>query len=121
MQSIFHHNSSGNRAFSGNLKKKEVHSAITLHPIKRAPLMHRLYAYYLGLTAQELRQQSLYLHRDIAQMISLLQIPKTHKMLARGVPLFPENDNDSFNFIGDHDILGKSHCLMVYDAILITF
>lgn len=107
MQSIFHHNSSGNRAFSGNLKKKEVHSAITLHPIKRSPLMHRMYAYYLGLTAQELRQQSLYLHRDIAQMISLLQIPKTHKMLARGVPLFPENDNDSFNFIGDHDILGR--------------
>lgn len=109
MQSIFHHNSSGNRAFSGSLKKKEVHSAITLHPIKRSPLMHRMYAYYLGLTAQELRQQSLYLHRDIAQMISLLQIPKTHKMLARGVPLFPVNDNDSFNFVGDHDILGKKN------------
>lgn len=29
-------------------------------------------------------------------------------MLARGVPLFPENDNDSFNFVGDHDILGES-------------
>lgn len=108
MQSIFHHNSSGNRAFSGSLKRKEVHSAITLHPIKRSPLMHRMYAYYLGLTAQELRQQSLYLHRDIAQMISLLQIPKTHRMLARGVPLFPENDNDSFNFVGDHDILGRN-------------
>jgi chondroitin sulfate synthase len=111
MQSIFHHNSSGNRAFSGNLKNKEVHSAITLHPIKRSPLMYRLYAYNLGLTAQQLRQDSLYLHRDIAMMISLLQIPKTHKMLARGVPLFPENDNDSFNFIGDHDILGKLRAL----------
>lgn len=44
---------------------------------------------------------------DIQQMISLLQIPKTHKMLARGVSLFPENDNDSFNFVGDHDMLGK--------------
>jgi chondroitin sulfate synthase len=107
MQSIFHHNSSGNRAFAVNLKNKEVHSAITLHPIKRSPLMYRLYAYNLGLNAQQLRQDSLYLHRDIAQMISLLQIPKTHKMLARGVPLFPENDNDSFNFIGDHDILGE--------------
>lgn len=107
MQSIFHHNSSGNRAFSGKLKRKEVHSAITLHPIKRSPLMHRMYAYYLGLSAQELRQQSLYLHRDIAQMISLLQIPKTHKMLARGVPLFPENESDSFNYVSDHDILGE--------------
>lgn len=70
--------------------------------------MHRMYAYYLGLSAQELRQQSLYLHRDIAQMISLLQIPKTHKMLARFVPLFPEYENDSFNFEGDHDVLGES-------------
>lgn len=107
MQSIFHHNSSGNRAFSGNLKKKEVHSAITLHPIKRSPLMHRIYAYNLGLISSELRQQSLYLHRDIAQMITLLQIPKTQNtnMLARGVPLFPENEN--FNFVDDHDILGS--------------
>lgn len=118
MQSIFHHNSSGNRAFSGNLKKKEVHSAITLHPIKRSPLMHRMYAYYLGLTAQELRQQSLYLHRDIAQMISLLQIPKTHKMLARGVPLFPENDNDSFNFVGDHDILGERRLIKKFFRLI---
>ena len=70
--------------------------------------MHRMYAYNRGLTAQELRQQSLYFHRDIAQMISLLQIPKTHKMLARGVPLFPEND--SFNFLDDHDILGEFAC-----------
>lgn len=106
MQSIFHHNSSGNRAFSTNLKKKEVHSAITLHPIKRAPLMYRMYAYNLGLTAQELRQQSLYLHRDIAQMINLLQIPKNRTFLTRGVPLLPKNDNDNFNFLDDHDILG---------------
>jgi hypothetical protein len=104
MQSIFHHNSSGNRAFAGSLKKKEVHSAITLHPIKRSPLMHRMHAYNLGLTATDLRQQSLYLHRDIAQMINLLQIPKTH-MIARGVSLFSEND--SYNFLDDHDILGE--------------
>lgn len=105
MQSIFHHNSSGNRAFSGSLKKKEVHSAITLHPIKRSPLMHRMHAYNLGLAATDLRQHSLYLHRDIAQMISLLQIPKTNMLVARGVSLFSEND--SFNFLDDHDILGK--------------
>lgn len=47
MQSILHHNSSGNRAFTGNLKSKEVHSAITLHPVKKAPLMYRLHAYML--------------------------------------------------------------------------
>lgn len=108
MQSILHHNSSGHRAFSGNLKNKEVHSAITLHPIKRAPLMYRIHAYNLGLKAQELRQEALHLHRDIAQMIHLLQIPKTYKMLAKGVPLFPENDVDSLYFLDDHSILGNN-------------
>lgn len=107
MQSILHHNSSGNRAFSGNLKNKEVHSAITLHPVKRAPLMYRLHAYNLGLIAQELRQQSLYLHRDIAEMIQLLRIPKTNNLLTRGVSLFPDNDNISVFFRDDHEILGE--------------
>lgn len=64
MQSIFHHNSSENRAFAVNLKNKEVHSAITLHPIKRTPLMYRLFAYHLGLSAQKLRQESLYLRGE---------------------------------------------------------
>lgn len=69
--------------------------------------MYRLYAYNLGLIAQELRQQSLYLHRDIAQMIELLHIPKNNKLLTRGVLLFPENDNDSIFFSDDHEILGE--------------
>lgn len=107
MQSILHHNSSGNRAFSGSLKNKEVHSAITLHPIKRAPLMYRMHAYNLGLIAQELRQQSLYLHRDIAEMVELLHIPKTNNKLTRGVSLFPDNDNFSLFFRDDHERLGE--------------
>lgn len=53
---------------------------------------------------------------DIQQMISLLQIPKTHKMLARGVSLFPENDNDSFNFVGDHDMLGKFFIVVLFSS-----
>lgn len=105
MQSILHHNSSGVRAFSGNLKNKEVHSAITLHPVKKPAFMYRLHAYTLGLKAQELRQQSLFLHRDIAHMTALLQIPKINKNLAPGVPIFP-SDETSSGYLGDHDVLG---------------
>ncbi|XP_055617155.1 chondroitin sulfate synthase 1 isoform X2 [Toxorhynchites rutilus septentrionalis] len=107
MQSILHHNSSGVRAFSGNLKNKEVHSAITLHPVKKPAFMYRLHTYTLGLKAQELRQQSLFLHRDIAQMTALLQIPKINKNLAPGVPIFP-SDETSTGYLGDHDVLGRS-------------
>ncbi|XP_058814982.1 chondroitin sulfate synthase 1 isoform X1 [Topomyia yanbarensis] len=105
MQSILHHNSSGSRAFSGNLKNKEVHSAITLHPVKKPAFMYRLHTYTLGLKAQELRQQTLFLHRDIAQMTALLQIPKINKNLAPGVPIFP-SDESSADYLGDHNILG---------------
>ncbi|XP_058443998.1 chondroitin sulfate synthase 1 isoform X2 [Malaya genurostris] len=105
MQSILHHNSSGSRAFSGNLKNKEVHSAITLHPVKKPAFMYRLHAYTLGQKAQELRQQSLLLHRDIAQMTTLLQIPKINKNLAPGVPIFP-SDETSADYLGDHNVLG---------------
>ncbi|XP_040173506.1 chondroitin sulfate synthase 1 isoform X1 [Anopheles arabiensis] len=105
MQSILHHNSSGNRAFSGILKSKEVHSAITLHPVKKPAFMYRLHAYMLGLQAQELRQESLLLHRDIAQMTELLQIPRINKNLAPGVPIFPE-DESSTDYLGDHNVLG---------------
>lgn len=106
MQSILHHNSSGSRAFSGNLKNREVHNAITLHPVKKAPFMYRLHAYTLGLKAQQQRQDSLFLHRDIQYMLDLLQFPKTTKLLAPGVPIFPDNET-SVKYLGDPSILGE--------------
>lgn len=45
MQSILYHNSSGDQSFTGNLKKREVHQAITLHPVKSPPYMYRLHNY----------------------------------------------------------------------------
>ncbi|XP_049531022.1 chondroitin sulfate synthase 1 isoform X2 [Anopheles darlingi] len=104
MQSILHHNSSGYRAFSGTLKSKEVHNAITLHPIKQPAFMYRLHAYMLGLSAQELRQHSLLLHRDIAMATSLLQLPQINKNLAPGVPIFPQDENN-IDYLGDHNVL----------------
>lgn len=110
MQSILHHNSSGSRAFSGNLKNREVHNAITLHPVKKAPFMYRLHAYTLGLRVQELRQRKLSLHRDIGYMINQLQIPQGNKLLAPGVPIFPENETNGIGrrIFSDHNLLGKA-------------
>lgn len=45
MQVILYHNQSGSAAFTGDLKQKEVHRAITLHPVKQPPYMHRLHKY----------------------------------------------------------------------------
>jgi chondroitin sulfate synthase len=45
MQVILYHNQSGQAAFSGDLKQKEVHRAITLHPVKQPQYMYRLDKY----------------------------------------------------------------------------
>lgn len=117
MQSILHHNSSGANAFTGNLKSKEIHNAITLHPVKRAPLMYRLHSYMQGLRAQELRQDTLSLHRDIARMKHYLQskdddsietnFPTAFSNGLLELPIFPTDQADHPGFLGDHTILGK--------------
>lgn len=117
MQSILHHNSSGQNAFTGNLKTKEIHNAITLHPVKRAPLMYRLHSYMQGLRAQKLRQETLTLHRDIAIMKSVLlsksddnEIDFAMKFEGSDLSIFPSNEPDDVNFLGDHDLLSaKPH------------
>lgn len=45
MQIILYHNQSGEAAFTGDLKRKEVHRAITLHPIKHPQYMYKLHNY----------------------------------------------------------------------------
>lgn len=117
MQSILHHNSSGQNAFTGNLKTKEIHNAITLHPVKRPPLMYRLHSYMQGLRAQQLRQETLSLHRDIAMMKSILlsksednDIDFSMKFEGSDLSIFPSNEPGDVNFFGDHDILStKPH------------
>ncbi|XP_026462601.1 chondroitin sulfate synthase 1-like [Ctenocephalides felis] len=73
MQSILHHNSSGVKAFSGNLKTREVHKAISLHPVKKPPLMYRLHAYILSLDIQHEQQKRIDLHMDLAKMSLAVQ------------------------------------------------
>lgn len=122
MQSILRHNSSGKYAFTGSLRTKEIHNAITLHPVKQAPLMYRLHAYMQGLRAQDLRQESLQLHRDIAAMKRLLAgdeervaaaaaaaqaqaDAESAALVSSGVPIFPHGPESDW-YLGDHSVLG---------------
>ncbi|XP_076751112.1 chondroitin sulfate synthase [Xylocopa sonorina] len=108
MQSILYHNSSGAQAFTGNLKKKEVHRAITLHPVKSPPHMYRLHNYMRGLQIQDLQQERLNLHRDIYTMAKQLEIPLENLKsfeIAAGVPLFSVHPF-SKEYPGDTEILG---------------
>ncbi|XP_014273128.1 chondroitin sulfate synthase 1 isoform X2 [Halyomorpha halys] len=74
MQTILYHNSSGKEAFTGNLKQKEVHRAITLHPVKQHKHLYRIHNYMQMLKVQELQQDMLSLHRDILSMSQILDI-----------------------------------------------
>lgn len=108
MQSILYHNSSGAQAFTGNLKKKEVHRAITLHPVKSPPHMYRLHNYMRGLRIQDLQQERIRLHRDVYTMAQVLGVSlealRNHE-IAEGVRLFPVDPN-SEDYPGDTDTLG---------------
>ncbi|XP_078033668.1 chondroitin sulfate synthase isoform X1 [Augochlora pura] len=108
MQSILYHNSSGAQAFTGNLKKKEVHRAITLHPVKSPPHMYRLHNYMRALRIQDLQQERLNLHRDVYAMTKQLGTAVENLSsfeIADGVPLFPV-DPHSAEYPGDTEILG---------------
>ncbi|XP_069679907.1 chondroitin sulfate synthase 1 [Periplaneta americana] len=108
MQTILYHNSSGREAFTGSLKQKEVHRAITLHPVKQHRHMYRIHNYMKSLKIQELQQQALTLHRDVASMMALLgHRPEAAEqfMLGNGVPLFPAKMG-SRGYLGDTAMLG---------------
>ncbi|KFM68678.1 Chondroitin sulfate synthase 1, partial [Stegodyphus mimosarum] len=76
MQSIFYHSFSGEEVFTGRLKTKEIHRAITLHPIKQPSYLYRMHSYFYGLQTQSLRYNSLNLYREILDMESLLSDTK---------------------------------------------
>lgn len=68
MQNIFYHNSSGRAAFTGQLKSREVHRAITMHPIKDYPHMYRLHNYIKGMSIREKIYEGLKIRREIASL-----------------------------------------------------
>ncbi|XP_013192040.1 chondroitin sulfate synthase 1 [Amyelois transitella] len=108
MQMILHHNSSGEAAYTGRLKKREVHRAITLHPVKDHRQMYRLHSYFKNLRIQELRERSVDLHRDIAASMRELSVPEDEVedyVLPGDVPLFPAKLGER-GYLGNNKILG---------------
>ncbi|CAH0553195.1 unnamed protein product [Brassicogethes aeneus] len=116
MQTIFYHNQSGVDAFTGDLKQKEVHRAITMHPVKRPEYMYKLHGYIKGLKIQTNHQDGIYLHRDIAVSMEQLGYSKDrlHKViLVKNLPLYPsKRGNDEY--LGDTNILGTPTSLNRY-------
>lgn len=80
--------------------------------------MYRLHSYMQGLRAQELRQESLSLHRDISRMKHYMQSKDDNSINSNfqtdfssngfELPIFPATQPDSPHYLGDHDTLGKS-------------
>uniref|UniRef100_A0A6B0VFC7 Hexosyltransferase n=1 Tax=Ixodes ricinus TaxID=34613 RepID=A0A6B0VFC7_IXORI len=65
MQTIFYHNFFGEVALKGRVRRREVHRSLTLHPVKDPREMYKIHAYFGGFRAQELRQRSLQLLREM--------------------------------------------------------
>ena len=74
MQRLFLNNyKEPNGSFSHSLKTKEVHHAITLHPVKNHTYQYRLHHHFLIQKAKELRQNTLILHREIHSVNEVLK------------------------------------------------
>lgn len=118
MQTILHHNGSGALAYTGRLKNREVHRAITLHPVKDHRQMYRIHSYFKNLRIQELRERSLDLHRDIASAMRELDVPEdlvANYQLQEGVPLFPAKIGET-DYLGNNKILGAPIDMNRYKA-----
>lgn len=110
MQTILYHNSSGRDAFTGNLKQKEVHRAITLHPVKQHSHMYRIHNYMKSLELQDILQKKILLHRDVRSMMD--QLNSTHSLPSNEFRLTGDSKQlfssrpGSPNYLGDTDLLG---------------
>ncbi|KAL1454364.1 hypothetical protein WDU94_010633 [Cyamophila willieti] len=123
MQNILYHNSSGRDSFTGNLKVKEVHRAMTLHPVKRHKHMYRIHNYMRGLKIHALEQETLFKHRDIYAMLHLLSGGNndlTRYGLASNMPLFDRKIGEE-GYLGDPFSLGKKPGLLKSPLIRIPW
>ena len=68
MQHIFHHDNSGNDAFTGNLLTHDNMKATSLHPIKKPNYLYRLHNFFNQRKIFDLRQKFFHLERDIFKL-----------------------------------------------------
>ncbi|KAF5307331.1 hypothetical protein FQR65_LT07048 [Abscondita terminalis] len=115
MQIIFYHNQT-DEAFSGNLKQKYIHSAITMHPIKDPQNMYRLHNYIKAQQVQEKQQEVIVLHRDISSSMSYFGVEPEKLIkaeLIEDVALYPEPPGSKY-FLGDPELLGIGKYLLPF-------
>ncbi|KAK6631475.1 hypothetical protein RUM44_006002 [Polyplax serrata] len=116
MQTILYHNSSGYEAFTGNLKQKEVHRAITLHPVKQYKHMYRVHNYMRQLKIQELLQEIILLKRDLKRS---LELNKDSQVVARNLDLMTKKFNSVQEYkkaLEDIDQIGMEPNLKKFKA-----
>ncbi|CAF0940746.1 unnamed protein product [Brachionus calyciflorus] len=81
MQHIFHHNASGNDAYTKELLSKEVLRAVSLHPIKRYEYQYRLHNFLNYRKIVDLRQRYLELKREVFKLKKeLINIEKENNL-----------------------------------------
>ena len=102
MQHIFHHNSSGNNAYTGDLLSHEVLRAISLHPIKISKYQYRLHNFMNLRKMIDLRQRYLSLKREIfnlkTEILSDEALSMNNKSKSTNTPLFSSsNDRNNHN------------------------
>jgi hypothetical protein len=122
MQQIFHHNSSGNTAFTGDLLSREVLRATSLHPIKQHEYQYRLHNFLNMRKIIDLRQRALELKRKVFKLKrELLQIGDSSS-LPTGASVEAQAAPDNIEIYSDFEnlILKKSENLSL-DALANRF
>lgn len=88
MQNIFHHNSSGNRAFTGDLLSSEVLRAISLHPIKHSQYQYHMHNFFTQRRIMDLRQRQFELKRNVFKLKSQLDNRTSSSLAAAAINRF---------------------------------
>ena len=70
---FFHHYTEKGKIFRGDLHTKTIRDAITLHPIKEPPYMHRLHSHFMNERIQHLQHDAVKLQRVLRNMDRLIQ------------------------------------------------
>lgn len=82
--------------------------------------MYRLHSYMQGLRLQDMRQEALSLHRDIAKMKIAMNFTSNENALTSGVTIFPFGPENEY-YLGDHEVLGKKKSSKLMSVSLTTF
>ncbi|XP_013413547.1 chondroitin sulfate synthase 1 [Lingula anatina] len=79
MQSLFYQNyEEESRPYTNSLNTKDIHRAITLHPLKQPPYLYRLHNFLQARKSTDLRHKILFLHQEERRMSELIHPVLAH-------------------------------------------